>query len=584
MRNIIYKLLLFFALFMSVQNASAEGKTCVADYSYVVDTEVSSFTYLFKDLSTSSNSIISWNWDFGDGFNSDNQNPEHQYFIEGIYIVSLNVSCQDGSSATKVDTIEVKKVIPPSCEASFTFEEDTSAINYTFQFTDHSVSPGDSIISWAWDFGDGSSSSSLQNPNHQYTKVGSYSVSLSVSSLSGCSDVFYKTVVVSVVPPSCNAYFTYSADSVTGNQLLMFFFDQSTANDPIISWHWNFADGDTSIVQNPIHLFPNPGIYEVSLTMESQSGCKSTVHYPIQVGNPQKYNLWGRVYVGNLTTDKCIALLYKELSNGFIVPIDTVRLTSVNDTLGVYYFYQILEGMHKVKVILPEISNYDKKFAPTYYGNHVFWTNSSALNLNHDLGLMNVNMEPIVQQFGNSFISGTVQQNNSSICNAGIQVMLLNNQHQVYAYTFTDSIGDYQFDDVPMGNFMVYAEVTGLYAIPGQVFFNTPYDTIHNMNIYLSTKSTQVGIDASHSLLADVQLKIYPNPVHSQLSLELLNTHKAKYRYEVVNVIGRKILGGEINYNLTSRINVKNIESGLYILNIYSEERFLLVSRKFIKQ
>lgn len=584
MKNILYKILLVSSLFLSVQNTLAKGGTCEANYSYVIDTEVSSFTYLFKDLSSSTSSIIYWSWNFGDGYSSENQNPEHQYFVEGSYIVSLNIICQDGSSSSKIDTIEVKKVIPSSCVASFTSKADTAATLYSFQFTDHSVSPGDTIISWVWDFGDGSSTSNQQNPSHQYTSFGAYSVSLSITTTNGCSDVFIKTLMVSATPPSCNAYFNYSADSVTGNQLLMFFFDQSTADDPIISWHWNFADGDTSNVQNPVHLFPNPGIYEVYLTIKTQTGCISTVHYPIQVGHPQKYNLWGRVYVGNLTTDKCIALLYKELSNGFIVPIDTVRLISVNDTLGVYYFYQILEGMHKVKLILPEASKYSHQYAPTYYGDDVFWTKSSALNLNHDLSLMNINMESMVTQQGNNFISGTVQQNNSNVSNMGIQIMLLDFQQQVYAYTFTDSLGAYRFENVPMGNFRVYAEVTGLYAIPGQVFFNAPYDSIRNMNIYLTMKNTQVGIEASQSGNVRPQLKIFPNPVHSQLNLELLNAHKIQYRYEVVNTLGRKLIIGDIPFSQRVVLDVRDIESGFYIVNVYSQSHGLLLSRKFIKQ
>ena len=582
MKNKIYKLVLWVALIMSVQTVWAGGKTCTAGFTYTIDYEVSSLTYQFTDVSSSTGQILSWDWNFGDGSSSGNKSPEHQYLTEGNYIVSLQIICNDGSSDVVVDTISVSNVAPPSCTAFFTSVADTSQAPYTYNFTDHSVSPNDTISSWAWDFGDGSTIMHTKNPMHQYLLIGNYSVILTIGTTNGCSVSYSDIVNVSAFIPACNASFTFSADSVTGNNTLIFFFDKSTAADPIIAWHWDFNDGDSAVVNNPVHIFPYEGIYDVVLTITSQSGCKSSTHYPIQVGNPQKYNMWGRVYIGNLTTDKCIALLYKEYNNGYIVPVDTVRMTSVNDTLGVYYFYQVLEGKHKIKVVLPESSDYDKLFAPTYFGDNLFWNTITPLNLNKDLALMNVNMKPIIQQFGSCFISGSIMKNNVPINYAGIQVLLLDASHNVHDYTFSDSQGHYQFEDVPIGNYLVYAEVTGLYALPAQIAFSSASDTLKNVNVHLSNKKTQVSIDQVLSKESRIDIKLFPNPVSEQLNIKVNGLHST-LKYQIVNSLGQLVGQGIIaqNSKLMS-INMNDIESGFYILRLYSNNGELLRSKKFI--
>ncbi len=582
MRNIYIKYLLVILMAFSSKLLLAGESNCVAAYTYTIDTEVSYFTYLFQDSSVSALPIVSHAWDFGDGVSSTNVNPEHQYLHEGDYVVSLSIVCSDGSMDSYSETIHVQKVIPPSCAASFTFKYDSTQANYTYLFTDHSVSPGDTIISWSWNFGDGSPLATTQFPQHQYSTPGTYVAVLSVTTAQSFSSTVSELIDVSSSAPLCNADFSYFVDSTSGSQQLIGFTNESSSVDSILSYHWDFGDGDTSILKNPIHYFPNQGVYDVQLCIHTSGGCCSTTHYLIQVGNPMKYNLWGRVYLGNLTTDKCIALLYKELSNGFIVPIDTVRLTSVNDTLGVYYFYQVLEGMHKVKIILPESSNYDKLYAPTYYGDDLFWNMTSSINLNTDLSLMNVNMKNVVQQVGNCQISGSVMKNNSGYSMEGVQVILLDNYNDVFAYTFTDSLGEYTFEDVPIGNFQVFAELTGLYSIPASVSFNVNNDTLSNVNVYLSKYNSMVSIDKPKESVVSTEFRLFPNPVTNSLNIEILKGSNMDYKYRIINNIGQIVSFGNGNANGINTIEVRNLHSGMYLISIFSQKNELILSKKFI--
>ncbi len=150
----------------------------------------------FTDRSTGG--PISWYWDFGDGGNSIDQNPEYTYRIPGVYTVTLNASrAEDFNTTVKVDHINVTG--PPPA-ANFTADVTSGVAPLTVNFTDLSTNgPG----SWNWTFGDGNTSSD-QHPTHTYTHQGAgrnrYNVSLIVTNKFG-SDLLNRTHYIIVDPP-----------------------------------------------------------------------------------------------------------------------------------------------------------------------------------------------------------------------------------------------------------------------------------------------------------------------------------------------------------------------------------------------
>lgn len=155
----------------------------------------------FTDLSVAnSGSIISWAWDFGDGGTSTLQNPSHTYIVAGTYTVNLIVTTDKGCvSTTPAQQITVYGkptadfVLPEVCL------DDTQA-----QFTDASTAtPPDVITAWAWDFGDGGTST-LQNPQHGYLATGSFLVQLIVTTNRGCRDTINQSIFVNGSFPDAN--------------------------------------------------------------------------------------------------------------------------------------------------------------------------------------------------------------------------------------------------------------------------------------------------------------------------------------------------------------------------------------------
>jgi PKD repeat protein len=163
-----------------------------------------SLTVNFTDQSTGH--IRSWLWDFGDDGTSTSQNPSHTYTSPGRYTVSLTVTGAGGSDTeTRTNYIYVYE----SPVADFTGAPTSGTSPLTVNFTDQST--GD-VTSWSWNFGD-DGTSTLQNPSHEYTAAGDYTVSLTVSGPGG-SDTETKTNYISVSDGGMGTGFTTSSTGV----------------------------------------------------------------------------------------------------------------------------------------------------------------------------------------------------------------------------------------------------------------------------------------------------------------------------------------------------------------------------------
>ncbi len=155
---------------------------------------------------------------------------------------------------------------PPT--ANFTAVTDQLTAN----FTDTSTDSDGTIVSWSWDFGDGNTSTQ-QNPSHTYAAAGTYSVILTVTDNSGASDNVSKDVTVAETGnTSPTADFSYSIDGNTVS-----FTDMSTDPDGVIvSWSWDFGDGNTSAQQDPVNIYASAGTYTVTLTVTDNEGASGS--------------------------------------------------------------------------------------------------------------------------------------------------------------------------------------------------------------------------------------------------------------------------------------------------------------------
>jgi len=257
---------------------------------------VDSLTYAFSaqywGLDTAQ--AVSYLWDFGDGTTSTDANPVHTYAQEGFYLVQVSVTGADGCVATAQFPFSTD--IPPTPEC-VTYVGYNQINTTTFEFLSYTYGiNGDStnVISYAWDFGDGSTSNEA-NPVHTYAQEGIYTVQLTALTEDSCEAyscvvVFAYNCPVDTFWYGCQAMFTagYNWWDPIGNPpgndpLTISFYDMSLG--AVLTWAWDFGDSTYSSEPNPTHTYAQAGFYTVTLSITTIDGCESTASFDIYVGD-----------------------------------------------------------------------------------------------------------------------------------------------------------------------------------------------------------------------------------------------------------------------------------------------------------
>ena len=156
-------------------------------------------------------------------------------------------------------------------EANFEADHTIIPVGEIVEFTDLS---SNDPFSWEWDFGDGGTSMD-QYPSHQYTMIGIYTVSLTVSNSYGSDTKIiqdYITVAALHSPPVAD--FMAAPTIISTGESVQF--TDLSGNNPT-SWNWDFGDGDSSTSQNPQHIYESAGIYSVSLMVSNPYGSDTLV-------------------------------------------------------------------------------------------------------------------------------------------------------------------------------------------------------------------------------------------------------------------------------------------------------------------
>ncbi|MGB7787748.1 PKD domain-containing protein, partial [Methanoregula sp.] len=181
----------------------------------------------------------------------------------------------------------------------------TGPVPLSVRFTDTST---DQPVSWLWNFGDGSAST-LQNPVHTFTASGTYTVRLdATNSLGSC----WNTTGISV--SSLAASFTQN--QTTGLAPLSVQFTDTSTDQPTL-WNWNFGDGGTSSLQNPIHTYTTAGIYTVNLN--ATNGYDGWIDAPSE--SITVYSLPAVSFTASpLTGPSGTSVLFNDQSTGFPSP------------------------------------------------------------------------------------------------------------------------------------------------------------------------------------------------------------------------------------------------------------------------
>ncbi len=222
--------------------------------------------------STTTGSITNWWWDFGDLNTATTNNANHIYSTPGSYTVTHVVNSNNNCNDTIKKSITI--YFPPNAF----FYQNTPCVGNVTQFIDSTKTLSGSIISWNWNFGDGTTSG-IQNPQHAFNNVINYSVSLIVTSSFGCKDTISKVVTV-IGGPTANFNINPNPVEALSSANLT---DLSTSPGAITNWNWYFGDNAASIQQNPTHTYNDAGTFSITLVVKDINGCIDTTQKEILV-------------------------------------------------------------------------------------------------------------------------------------------------------------------------------------------------------------------------------------------------------------------------------------------------------------
>ncbi|MFX0099219.1 MAG: CocE/NonD family hydrolase, partial [Candidatus Hodarchaeota archaeon] len=234
-------------------------------------------TIQFNYTGTDGDPPMTYNWDFGDGIGTSTlRDPIYQYLSTGNFTVELSVSDNDGDMdmVIKPNYIQVFANLVP--DANFTANSTTILEGESIQFN-YTGTFGDGIASYQWDFGDSSGNSTQQDPVHQYTAPGNYTVTLTVNDTDGDADTEVKVGFIEVIADEVPvANFTATPVSILEGEYVQFNYT-GTAGNGIDSYQWDFGDSTgNSSLQDPNHQYNTPGNYTVTLTVNDTDGDADT--------------------------------------------------------------------------------------------------------------------------------------------------------------------------------------------------------------------------------------------------------------------------------------------------------------------
>lgn len=235
----------------------------------------------FTDLTINTeplSTINSWFWRFGDGVTSNSLNPSYTYTTPGTFTAMLIV----GNSYGCKDSIKKNVIVYALPTASMSISRVCSGSEQEITFKDESsILPPATIPNpggYYWDFG-GFGFSIAKDTSIIFPSQGIYNITHIVTSINGCNATVSQSLNIT---PKPIAQFFYDQTLNPSLQTDVTFLDSSRS---AVTWFWNFNNGSTSTLQNPVTFYTTNGDYTVTLTITDQFGCQTSTSKVVKVRN-----------------------------------------------------------------------------------------------------------------------------------------------------------------------------------------------------------------------------------------------------------------------------------------------------------
>ncbi|CAN5537606.1 hypothetical protein BH10BAC1_BH10BAC1_01160 [soil metagenome] len=405
-----------------------------------------------------------------------------------------------------------------ACTANFSY----SNVANVFTFTDASTTTSGSVVGWAWNFGDLSAPSNLQNPTHTYTVCGVYTVSLTIATSAFCSNTYSTTITVN---SGMAGTFTSTVDSTTGVAIF-----QGSPLGLNVNYAWNYGDGNTGTGAVATNTYASSGTYYVCLTVSDTGGICTNTYCDSVV-----------VYIA---TPSCSSIFtYTDNGSGNL----TFQVTPlvITDT----YAWDYGDGTTGT---LP-ISLHMYPLAGTYY---VCLTTTDPLT-----SCTSTFCDSVIAAGSACAVSYTYLDVNGFVAFTALPPSTTGS----YAWTFGD------------GNTGTGVVTTNTYSSSGSYYACvTLTDAFNSCTVNycdsVITNITGIGIKENENDLFG--LIAFPNPTQNQLTIEYSLNKSSNVRVELLDLIGNKISEQTISQSAgkhQTNINTENLSKGAYLIKLSSE-------------
>ena len=222
--------------------------------------------FVFTNSSTLAVGNMQYNWNFGDGNTANTKDVTHTYTLPGTFTVRLTATSDKGCPNDSAFDVTVY----PDPAVGFSEPNAQQCFgNNQFNFINGStVLTG--TMQYTWYFGDGATATTL-DVTHSYAGPGDYTVRLVVVTDKGCTDSTSKNFKVFKY-----AIADFTVDPICINTRLPLFNRTINVSPSVSTFLWDFGNGATSTVQNPVYTYPLPGTYNIQLSV-SNVQCPQTI-------------------------------------------------------------------------------------------------------------------------------------------------------------------------------------------------------------------------------------------------------------------------------------------------------------------
>ncbi len=306
----------------------------------------------------------------------------------GLYCVSILSS--DTCTIDTCFTVWIDSIIDPCTSFSVSFNiTNTSGVTAGNGSITTNTVGGTPPYTYIWD-------SSQNTADIQNLSPGIYCITvIDINScvFNDCVDVLVDTLLF------CNAEFNVTPAYCPN---CFGFNDISVNSGNVISWYWDFGDGNSSSLETPEHFYQDSGYYNVCLTIQTIDSCVSTYCENVYAAyNLTTYSISGNIFADSILVTNGTVELYN--SN---LPVSHPPYYSEIITGGYYNFPAVASGSYKLLAI-PE-APYSDTYSPTYFGNAIDYNNAYSLSVIADLFSVDVYLQ-------NN--SGIIENNNKHLFN-----------------------------------------------------------------------------------------------------------------------------------------------------------------------